>query len=380
MHEHDNILLTEAVERYISGEMTPDERLHFENLRKADSEIDQMVVTHTLFMQRMNRYNEWQKFHASLNEIHTDLAAQGKIDSPALKGKAKLAYLYNRYKRVASIAASIAGLTALMVSAILWSVTPKTHNAQQLETLSLKFSSLENKSRKQAEEINNLKNNQSADSKTPEITYSSGGTGFIIDSKGLLVTNAHVIQNAANVAVASNTGVEYFAEVIYTDPVRDIALLKITDKDFKPLPPIPYGFSRKMADLAEPVFTLGYPREDEEISYNQGYLSAKTGFNGDTLSCQIQISANRGNSGSPILNNAGDVIGVLNGRQKDQEGVAFFIRSKNLYNILNEVKNKEKNDSIIQNVKLNTKSSIASLNRTQQTKKIQDYVFVVKVN
>ncbi|WP_018626118.1 S1C family serine protease [Niabella aurantiaca] len=379
MHEHDNILLTEAVERYISGEMSPDERLHFENLRKADSEIDQLVVTHTLFMQRMNRYHEWQKFHTSLNEIHTDLATQGKIDSPALKGKARLAYLYNRYKRVASIAASIAGLTALLVSAILWSVTPKSHNVR-IEQLSKNLSSLENKSRKQAEEINNLKNSHGADAKTPEITYSSGGTGFIIDNKGLLVTNAHVIQNAQNVAVASSTGVEYFAEVVYADPVRDIALLKITDKDFKPLPPVPYGFSRKMADLAEPVFTLGYPREDENIVYNQGYLSAKTGFNGDTLSCQIQISANRGNSGSPILDDEGDVIGVLNGRQKDQEGVAFFIRSRNLYNILNEVKEKEKTDSSIQNVKLNTRSSITNLNRTQKTKKIQDYVFMVKVN
>ncbi|MGJ7033833.1 S1C family serine protease [Niabella hirudinis] len=379
MHEHDHILLTEAVERYISGEMTPDERLHFENLRKADSEIDQMVVTHTLFMQRMNRYHEWQKFHTSLNEIHTDLATQGKIDSPALKGRAKLAYLYNRYKRVASIAASIAGLTALMVSAILWSVTPKSHNAQ-IETLSKKFSSLENKSRKQAEEINSLKNSHSPEPKTPEITYSSRGTSFMIDSKGLLVTNAHVIQNATNVAVASTTGVEYFAEVVYADPVRDIAILKITDKDFKPLPAVPYGFSRKMADLAEPVFTMGYPREDEEISYNQGYLSAKTGFNGDTLSCQIQISANRGSSGSPILNSEGEVIGILNGRQKDQEGVAFFIRSRNLYNILNEIKGKEKTDTTIQSVKLNTKSAITNLNPTQQAKKIQDYVFMVKVS
>ncbi|MBZ4187391.1 S1C family serine protease [Niabella beijingensis] len=377
MHEHDNIMLTEAVERYISGEMSPDERLHFENLRKADAEIDQMVVTHTLFMQRMNRYNEWQKFQASLNEIHTNLATQGKIDSPALKGKAKLVYLYNRYKRVASIAASIAGLTALLVSAILWSVTPKTQSAK-LDLLNRSINTLKTTSRQQAEQINLLKNNQTTEVKTPEITYSSGGTGFIIDSKGLLVTNAHVIQNAQNIAVASSTGTEYFAKVVYLDPVRDIALLKITDKDFKPLPPVPYGFTRKMADLAEPVFTLGYPRED--IVYNQGYLSAKTGFNGDTLSCQIEIAANRGNSGSPILNNEGDVIGILNGRQKDQEGVAFFIRSRNLYNVLNEVRGKEKTDSSIQNIKLNTRSSIANLNRTQQAKKIQDYVFMVKVN
>ncbi|ANH81261.1 peptidase S1 [Niabella ginsenosidivorans] len=378
MHEHDNILLTEAVERYISGEMTPDERLQFENLRKADSEVDQMVVTHTMFLQKMNRYNEWQKFQVSLNEIHDDLATQGKIDSPALKGKAKIAYLFNKYKRVGSIAASIAGLTALLVSAILWSVTPKTQRAQ-LDLLNRNIHNLANKSRQQDQEIYNLKNNQSTTSIVkPAINYSSGGTGFIIDSKGLLVTNAHVIQNAQNIAVANAAGDEYEAKVVYTDPVRDIAVLRIIDKNFKSLPPVPYGFTKKTAEMAEPLFTLGYPRED--IVYNEGYLSSKTGFNGDTLSCQIEIAANRGTSGSPILNNEGDVIGILNSRQKDQEGVAFFIRSRNLYTILNEVKEKEKTDAAIQNVKLNTRSSIANLNRQQQAKKIQDYVFMVKVN
>lgn len=376
MHDQENILLTEAIERYISGEMTPDERLHFENLRKEDSEVDQMVVAHTLFMQKMNRYNEWQKFHVSLNEIHNNLATQGKIDSPSLKGRARLVYLFNKYKRVGSIAASIAGLTALIVSATLWSVTPKTPTAQW-QDLNRSINTLTNKTRQQAEEINNLKNNHAA-AKPPEITYSYGGTGFIIDSKGLLVTNAHVIQNARNIAVANASGVEYFAEVVYIDPIRDIALVKITDKDFKPLPPVPYGFTRKMADLAEPVFTLGYPRED--IVYNQGYLSSKTGYNGDTLSCQIEIAANRGNSGSPILDNNGDVIGILNGRQKDQEGVAFFIRSRNLYNILSEIKDKEKTDTSIRNVRLNTRSSISNLSRQQQAKKIQDYVFMVKVS
>ncbi|HEX7757062.1 MAG TPA: serine protease [Niabella sp.] len=378
MHEHDNILLTETVERYISGDMTPDERLQFENLRKADSEVDQMVVTHTMFMQKMNSYNEWQKFQAALNEIHDDLATQGKIDSPALKGKAKLVYLFNKYKRVGSIAASIAGLTALLVSAILWSVTPKTPRAQ-LDLLNRNIHNLANKSRQQDQEIYNLKNNQRSTSVVkPTINYSSGGTGFIIDNKGLLVTNAHVIQNAQNIAVGNASGDEYEAKVVYTDPVRDIAVLKIIDKNFKGLPPIPYGFTRKTADLAEPLFTLGYPRED--IVYNEGYLSSKTGFNGDTLSCQIEIAANRGTSGSPILNNEGDVIGILNSRQKDQEGVAFFIRSRNLYSILNEVKEKEKTDSAIQNVRLNSRSSIANLSRQQQTKKIQDYVFMVKVN
>ncbi len=69
-----DIKVLEAVERYIRGEMNPDERLHFENLRKTNPEIDQLVVEHTLFLQQMNRFGEWKKFRSSLNDVHTDLA------------------------------------------------------------------------------------------------------------------------------------------------------------------------------------------------------------------------------------------------------------------------------------------------------------------
>ena len=63
--------LLETVERYIRGEMKPDERLHFENLRKSNAEIDQLVVEHTLFLQQINHYGERKTFKSSLNNIHT---------------------------------------------------------------------------------------------------------------------------------------------------------------------------------------------------------------------------------------------------------------------------------------------------------------------
>ena len=91
------------------------------------------------------------------------------------------------------------------------------------------------------------------------------------------------------------------------------------------------------ADLAEPIFTLGYPRNDEMV-YGQGYLSAKTGLNGDSLSCQITIAANPGNSGGPVLNQNGEVIGVLSTRQVSAEGVVFAIQSKYIHSVLNELK------------------------------------------
>jgi len=96
--QQNNLTLLDAVERYILGQMNPDERFQFENLRKQNSDVDQMVVEHTLFLQKMNRFNEWQKFQKSLNEIHNNLSAQGKINATKPKG-GRLLYLYNRYKK-----------------------------------------------------------------------------------------------------------------------------------------------------------------------------------------------------------------------------------------------------------------------------------------
>jgi serine protease Do len=372
MNENNDLMILDAVERYIRGEMNPDERLHFENRRKTNSEIDQLVVEHTLFLQQMNRFGEWKKFHNTLQTVHTDLAQQGKINADKLKGRAKVVYMWNKYKRVAAIAASIAGVTAITISSLIWSISPNAP-AAEVEKLKKEVSNIKLKAREQDRALNTVKDQIN----TPvqkEIIYKTGGSGFIIDPKGYLVTNAHVVENARNVAVQSARGVEYIAKVVYIDPVKDIAILKIDDEDFKPFASIPYAVSKTEADLAEPIFTLGYPRD--EIVYGQGYLSAKTGFKGDTLSCQIEIAANRGNSGSPILNKHGEVVGILSARETAAEGVVFALQSKYIYKALHELKK----DTSFQRVRLSTKSSIAGLDRTQQVKKMEDFVFMVKVN
>ena len=121
----EDIQLLEAVERYIRGEMKPDERVHFEQLRKTNPEVDQLVVEHTLFIHQMNEVGELRKFKSTLHEVHTDLAEKGAINSDKLQGRAKIVYLWKRYKRVATIAATIAGITTITISLLVWSVTPK---------------------------------------------------------------------------------------------------------------------------------------------------------------------------------------------------------------------------------------------------------------
>jgi len=363
-----DIKLLDTVERYIRGEMKPDERLHFENLRKTNAEIDLLVVEHTLFLQQLNHFGERKNFRGSLNDIHTDLTEQGKIDSMRLKGKAKVVYLWKRYRRVAAIAAVFAGATTLTVTALVNAVSPKADNAKLTE-LSRDIQDIKRVQDNQGKEVKNLRSKMTT---VPAPTFKAGGSGFLIDGKGYLVTNAHIIRNSKNIVVINNKGEQFKAVVAKVFADKDIAILKIDDEAYKSVSSLPYGIRKSSTDVAEPIYTLGYPRN--EIVYSEGYLSAKTGFNGDTLSCQLGIAANRGNSGGPVFNQDGEVIGVISTKEMEAEGVAFAVQSRFIYTAIDELKK----DSSYQSLKIPSKSSVRGMNKKDQVKKIQDYVFMVK--
>ncbi len=103
--------------------------------------------------------------------------------------------------------------------------------------------------------------------------------------------------------------------------------------------------------------------------------SAKTGFHGDTISCQIAVSANPGNSGGPVFNKNGEVIGILSTAQIKAQGVVFAIKSKNVYYAIDSLK---KTDTSYQKIKAPSVSNIRGLDRVQQVKQIEDCVYMVK--
>lgn len=372
-----DLQILEAVERYISGQMGPDERVYFEQLRKTNPEIDQAVVEHTFFLQQMNRFDEVKKLKNTLNDTHVHLAEKGLIASPRLKGKAKVVYLYNRYKRVAAIAASIAGITALTISALVWSINPgkpvKQEDMAYLKRdLDNKIGEIKRQNDSITKKIEDVQSDQALINEP--VKYTSGGTGFLIDTKGYIVTNAHVVKNARHVAVQGSDGKEWKAKLVHLDNARDIAILKITSKNYKSPGSIPYSIKRNAANLAEPVFTLGYPRN--EIVYGEGYVAAKTGFEGDSLALQITIAANQGNSGGPVLNKNGEVVGILTGKQTSAEGAVFALHSKYIYQALSQLQK----DTSYQHIKIPASSHLKGKERTQQAETIANYVYMVKVD
>lgn len=369
----EDLNILEAVERYISGKMTPDERVYFEQLRKANPEVDQAVVEHTFFLQQMNRFEDIRSFKATLNDTHLHLAEKGQISSPSLKGKAKVMYLIGRYKRTAMIAASIAGITALTISALVWSLTPAKQKSE-IDLLGGKIRNLEEKSIIQGHVIENVRKDIHS-MERPRVTYTNNGTGFLIDPKGYVVTSAHIVANTKNIAVQANNGSDLAAQIVLVDAARDIAILKIVDPQFKAPSNVPYAIRHSGVEMAEKIFTLGFPRNN--IVYAEGYIASLTGFNNDTLTCQISITANPGNSGSPILNKNGEVIGILSAKQNTAEDAVFAIHSKYIFSALEQL---QKSDTSYKSVKLPLVSTLKEKEREQQVKKISDYVYMVKVN
>lgn len=365
MEDNDNILLQE-IERYLDGAMLPAEKESFEHLRSTTPEVDEMVVEHAMFLHQMDLYSFRLQFKNSLHQAHQKLIGQGDIyEGGKISTKGKIIQLYNKYKKVTAIAASVAGLIALAISVITFYLSP-TPKKQDFQYLSNKINVLEGKLNA---EINNKP------SKLPEgVTFKQGGTGFLIDAKGFVVTNAHVLQGSSFVSLVNNKGNEFTAKIVYVDAKKDIAILKITDADFIPFKALPYSITKSgTVNLGEEVFTLGYPRN--EITYSKGDVSAKSGYNGDTLSFQVQMSANPGNSGGPLLNNKGEVLGILSRRETDAEGVSFAIKSKNIYSVIEQLKEE---DSISKKIKLPSYSVVNGMNREDQITKIQDCIFIVQ--
>ena len=162
----------------------------------------------------------------------------------------------------------------------------------------------------------------------------AAGTGFILSSDGYIATNKHVVANATKIGVILDDGSTYEdVELIGTDPINDFAIIKI--KDIKDLTPIKIGDS-KTTNIGQQVVAIGNALGTYQNSVTSGIISGKgrsltasdsSRTTYETLSDMIQTDAaiNGGNSGGPLVNAAGEVIGINTAYASQGNNVGFAI-------------------------------------------------------
>jgi serine protease Do len=158
------------------------------------------------------------------------------------------------------------------------------------------------------------------------VPFHGMGSGFIVGADGVILTNAHVVRNAKEVTVKLNDRREYKAKVLGMDPATDIAVLRI---DAKNLQTVRLG-DPKQLQVGDPVLAIGAPFGFEQTA-TQGIVSAKgRSLPGDAVVPFIQTDAavNPGNSGGPLFDGSGNVIGInaqIYSQTGGYQGLAFSI-------------------------------------------------------
>jgi len=366
MNEQDFIV---QADRFLNGEMDSSERIAFERYCEGNPAAAEQLATHRLFLQQLKHHADRAAFKSTLTVV-ADRYHRPNTTVAEGRWEPMLVALWNRFKVNSLVAASVA---IIAVFSTLW----LSGYYKTIEKTTTNYSALRRDMNTVKQNVNAqnavIRNINNEKQKEGQSEGHFGATGFIISPNGYVVTNYHVVKDADSVHLQNTKGESLRADVIYIDPTNDLAMLHISDSAFSPLKTTPYTFKESDSDLGEDVYTIGFPRD--EVVYGQGYLSSRTGYAGDTTAYQLSIPVNPGNSGGPVIDSRGQVIGIISGKQTGIDGASFAIKAEALLKSISAIPM----DSLASKLTINRKNSLNGLKRTDQIKKIQEYVYLVKV-
>ncbi len=383
--EADYYALFEAYQR---GELAAGARASLEARLGAEPRLSQLYAEYLDLAGTLAAYGERRRTRQTISHLHEAMLAAEA--TPAFEEKAaggltyavnprlslsrteqKLREFWSGHRATVGVAASVAVLAVFstLTGLGLWH-SYNAPTASGVRELRREVAQIVRSQKVLIQKVDN----QRGDATVPAVrTNRFSGTGFALTSDGYLVTSAHVIKGADSLLVEGRDHQRYHAETVFTDKKHDLAILRIKDRDFKTFGRLPYTFKAGQADLGERVYTLGYPRED--VVYGEGALSARSGYDGDSAFYQVSIPLNPGNSGGPLLDAQGNLIGVVSSRQDDVLGAAFATKSSYLVRLVDSLKNHQPESAY----HLPRFNQLTGAGRPQQLKRLQDFVFVVKV-
>ena len=198
------------------------------------------------------------------------------------------------------------------------------------------------------------------------------GTGFALKDN-YIVTNYHVVDGAKSISILGVNGSfnkSYSADVIASDKNNDLAILKVNGVTI-PSANIPYSVKTNTAEVGEEVFVLGYPLTStmgDEIKLTTGVVSSKSGFQGDVSLYQISAPIQPGNSGGPLFDSKGNVIGIVSAKHRGAENVSYAIKASYLRNLM---------ESAVPNNILPQTNKISAQNLSGKVKAAKIFVYYI---
>ncbi len=201
------------------------------------------------------------------------------------------------------------------------------------------------------------------------------GSGFAIAENGMIVTNSHVVNGATRIrvkGVEGNFSRTYSARIVAEDARNDLALLRIDDPGFSKFSPIPFGVRPQIAQIGENVFVLGYPLRasmGDDIKLTNGIISATSGVRGNLTMYQISAPIQRGNSGGPLFDAQGNLIGIIRSKHSEAENASYAIKATHLVNLIETLKDR---------FPLPEQNAVAGKPLPEQVAALRQFVFIIE--
>lgn len=202
------------------------------------------------------------------------------------------------------------------------------------------------------------------------------GTGFMIDDRGYMVTNHHVIKDAGYIEVEfrwNGMTKTFPAKMVHTDKEKDLAILRIISNDFKLPKNIPYAIEKTDIPVGSEVFTLGYPEAFSmgmEVKFTDGKIGALSGVKNNKSVYQTTIPVRGGNSGGAVFGPNGNIVGVMRATYKDSNVYSYAIKSSVLIDFIHSF-----NDDIV----ITRPNTIKNQKLVSKISTLKDYVAWVKI-
>lgn len=358
-------------ERFVSGQMSAEEKLRLDHALHSDPLLKDRWKESLEILQLLAKSEERARVRRlieGLDEVPSITRTEEKEPAIDLAVGPRSVPLF-KYLKVAGVAAMLVIGSSLATNYWLKRESGRAEQKHYME-LVRKVNTIEASQVKIIDSLNKAKEEVGKEQTEDDVLY--GGTGFALTNDGYIATNYHVVKDANSIYVQTHTGDKLKAYIVAREPSSDIAILRLEDRKFRfGKTPLPYIIAKPAASLGQRVFTIGYPKDD--IVYNEGYISCETGYEGDGKSYQLEMTANPGQSGSPVMDKYGTIVGLVTGKQSNTTGTTFAVHSNALVELVQSLPSST-------TIHLPTYNKLSKMERTEQVNKIRDYIVSIKVN